>query len=248
MSSPAKPPFSTQIKALQAAQSKASFKSPADVDAQIKRLEAQVDQGTMKLVEEKRALNEITQLRKSRKVVEGFATQQAAIDADRARADELRGSLDDPASKAISKRYDEIKGELDALQAELDKTSGSRSKLIEQRTTLSARLDVLYAARKERNQAFRDANDTYYQRLTAEREKREAAYKEEQKLNAESHRKEQEQQMREEAALPAFAKEIEDCDVLINVSICGDAACASAYFLIAIPSPRSTSRARALRA
>ena len=96
------------------------------MDAQIARLEAQVEAGSMKLAEEKRALTEISTLRRSKRNVEALATQQAAIDADRAKADELRAGLDDPESKAVSKRYDEIKNELDALQKEHEKTAGSR--------------------------------------------------------------------------------------------------------------------------
>jgi hypothetical protein len=184
----------------------------------------------MKLVDEKRALSEISQLRKSRKAVEAFGAQQDSIDADKARIDELKASLDDPASKAQSKRYDEVREALDALQKEADKAYGSRSKLLDQRTALSKKLDELYAARKERQAAFRTANDVYYAKVTKDREARHAAAKEEQRKYEEGKRKEHEAQMREDAALPAFAKEIEDCEVLINVSarVRGRRCCADA--------------------
>ncbi|PWN99528.1 hypothetical protein FA09DRAFT_333822 [Tilletiopsis washingtonensis] len=205
-----------KLDTLKTAKSKANYKSTAEVDAQIQRLEASVDGGKMKLVDEKRALSEISQLRKSRKAVEAFGAQQDSIDADKARIDELKASLDDPASKAQSKRYDEVREALDALQKEADKAYGSRSKLLDQRTALSKKLDELYAARKERQAAFRTANDVYYAKVTKDREARHAAAKEEQRKYEEGKRKEHEAQMREDAALPAFAKEIEDCEVLIN--------------------------------
>lgn len=205
-----------KIKDLQAAKSKVPYKSVADVDSRIARLEEQVESGSMKLVEEKKALNEISQLKKNRRNVEGFATIQASIEADRAEVDKLKASLDDPESKALNKRYDEIKTELDEIQKEQEKAAGSRGKLLDQRTALSAQLDSLYQQRRDRQAAFRAANDQYYQRINAEREKRMEKQRAERQAVEDAKRKEHEQQLREDAALPAFAKEIEDCDVLIN--------------------------------
>lgn len=169
----------------------------------------------MKIVEEKRALAEITNLRKSKRNVEAFEAQQKTIDEERAKIDELRKSLDSPEGKKLSERYDVIKKELDEIQAEFDKTAGSRSKLIEKRTQLSSQLDDLYGERRERNSAYREAHDAWYARSQAEREKRLEAQRAQKKEDEERKRKEQEAIMREEAAMPAFAQEIEDCDVLI---------------------------------
>lgn len=170
----------------------------------------------MKLVDEKRALAEISQLRKSRKNVESFTTAQEAIDADRAKADELRAALDDPESKATSARYDAIKAELDELNKEQEGVHASRGKLLDERTSLSKELDALYQARRDRQSAFRAENDKYYAKVNAEREKRLERQRSERKAEEDAKRIEYEQQLREEAALPAFGKEIEDCDVLIN--------------------------------
>ncbi|TKY85275.1 hypothetical protein EX895_006355 [Sporisorium graminicola] len=208
--------ISKKIKDLQHAKSKTPYKSTADVDSRIQRLEQQVESGSMKLVEEKKALSEISQLKKNRKVVENFDSLQASIDADRAKVDQLRSTLDSPEAKALNKRYDEIKAELDAIQAEQDKQAGSRGKLLDQRTQLSSQLDALYQARRDRQAAFRAANDTFYAKLNQERERRVAKQREERAALEAEKRKEHEQQLREDAALPAFAKEIEDCDVLIN--------------------------------
>lgn len=169
----------------------------------------------MKIVDEKRALSEITSLRKSRRTVEGFDAQQKTIDEERAKADELRKGLDNPEGKKLSARYDEIKKELDEIQAEFDKTAGNRNKLIEQRTALSAQLDDLYGERRERSSAFREAHDAWYERSQAERERRLEQQRAEKKQFEDEKRKEQEAIMREEAAMPAFAEEIENCDVLI---------------------------------
>lgn len=205
-----------QIKDLQHAKSKAPYKSTADVDSRIKRLEEQVESGSMKLVEEKKALSEISQLKKNRKAVENFDAMQASIDADRSKVDQLKSTLDSPEAKALNKKYDEIKAELDAIQAEQDKQAGSRGKLLDQRTQLSAQLDALYQTRRDRQAAFRAANDTFYAKLNQDRERRVAKQREERAALEAEKKKEHAAQLREEAALPAFAKEIEDCDVLIN--------------------------------
>lgn len=204
-----------QVKDLQTARSKAPYKSTAEVDAAIARLQAQVETGSMKIVDEKRALAEITSLRKSRKAVESYDVQQQQIDEERSKADELRKGLDNPEGKALSERYDVIKKELDEIQAEFEKTAGSRNKLIEKRTQLSAQLDDLYGERRERSQAYRDGHDAWYARSQAEREKRQEQQRAEKKAYDDAKRQEQEAVMREEAAMPAFAQEIEDCDVLI---------------------------------
>ncbi|KAJ1033998.1 hypothetical protein NDA18_000872 [Ustilago nuda] len=208
--------ISKKVKDLQHAKSKTPYKSTADVDSRIKRLEELVESGSMKLVEEKKALSEISQLKKNRKTVENFDTLQSQIDSDRAQVDALKATLDSPEAKALNKRYDEIKAELDAIQAEQDKQAGGRGKLLDQRTQLSAKLDALYQARRDRQAAFRVANDTFYAKLNQEREKRLQKQREERQAQEAEKRREHEQQLREEASLPAFAKEIEDCDVLIN--------------------------------
>ncbi|PWN18672.1 hypothetical protein BCV69DRAFT_284969 [Microstroma glucosiphilum] len=204
-----------KVKDLQASRAKSPYKTLADIDAAIARLNAQVESGSLKIVEEKRALAEITNLRKSKRNVEAFEAQQKTIDQDRAKIDELRKSLDSPEGKKLSERYDVIKKELDEIQADFDKTAGSRSKLIEKRTQLSSQLDDLYGERRERNSAYREAHDAWYARSQAEREKRLEAQRAQKKEDEERKRKEQEAIMREEAAMPAFAQEIEDCDVLI---------------------------------
>lgn len=92
-------------------------------------LERQVETGSLTLANEKRALNEISTLKRSRKTVEGFEDAQGAIDADKAKADELSAQLDDPDFKAVSERFDQIKLELGEIQKEGDKLYEQRNKL-----------------------------------------------------------------------------------------------------------------------
>ena len=205
-----------RVKTLQDAKAKAPFKSTQELDARVAQIEAQIETGELKIVEERKLLNEVSSLRRTRKSIETLAAQQREIDAQRAKVDQLRGSLDDPESQALNKRYDAIKAELEAIAREQEKTFGSRSKLLNQRTALSKQLDELYQARRERQAAYRAEGDKYYARMTAERERRQEAQKRERQEADKARQVQEEEQLREDAALPAFAKEIEDCDQLIR--------------------------------
>ncbi|WFC96360.1 multicopy suppressor of BFA (Brefeldin A) [Malassezia brasiliensis] len=205
-----------KVKALQSAKAKAPFKSQSEIDAQIAQIEAQIESGAMKIVEERKALNEISVLKRSRKSMDALTAQQSEIDGLRAQVDKLRSSLDDPESQAVSRRYDAIKQELDALAKEQEKTVGSRSKLLAQRTAFSKQLDDLYQARRDRLNAYHAENDKYYAKMTAEREKRQEAQRKEREQAEATRQALEDEEIRENAALPAFAREIEDCDVLIR--------------------------------
>ncbi|OAX43489.1 nuclear segregation protein Bfr1 [Rhizopogon vinicolor AM-OR11-026] len=205
-----------KIKDLQAARSKTPFKTAAEVDVHIKNLEKQIESGSMKIVDEKRALHEIDQARRSRRVVEKFQADQESIEADRQAADELRKLLDDPESKEISERYDSIKAELDELKKEADEVYAGRSKLFEERDGLQAQISALFNEKRDSANRFREASDRYWTKLNEERARRaerartQRAAEEAQKKLAIAER------LREEASLPAFQMQIEDCQTLVD--------------------------------
>lgn len=94
----------------------------------------------MKLVEEKKALQEITTLKRARKVLESSSSSEDSIAADKARIEELKKSLDDPEAKKASEKFDELKKEMDSLRAEGDKAYQERNKLFDERTALSTKM------------------------------------------------------------------------------------------------------------
>lgn len=89
----------------------------------------------MKLVAEKKALSEISSLRKSRKTVESFSTLQAAIDSDKKKIDEVRAQLDDPEQKKMDEQFKSIKKELDEVNKKMDEQSKVRDALFDERNT-----------------------------------------------------------------------------------------------------------------
>ena len=84
------------------ARSRVSFKNVDEIDREIERLDKQVDGGMMKLVDEKKALAEISSLRKQRKGFAGFDELQKGIDDTKSKIKALKDSLEDPEAKALS--------------------------------------------------------------------------------------------------------------------------------------------------
>ncbi|EUC57763.1 patatin-like phospholipase domain protein [Rhizoctonia solani AG-3 Rhs1AP] len=206
-----------KIKDLQAAKSKTHFKSVQDVDNQIRKLESQVDSGSMKIADEKRALAEISQLKRSRKAVEAFQGDEEAIQANKARIEELKKELDDPEAKAVSDRFDAIKAELDEIKKEQDDAYASRNKIYDERSAISATLDELWQKKRDSNAAWREANDRYYAKMTEDRARKQERFKRQREEEDKQRRREQAQRIREEAEIPAFQVEIEDCQTLIDL-------------------------------
>lgn len=205
-----------KIKDLNAAKAKIPYKTVADVDERIKQLDKQVESGNLKLVDEKRALAEISQCKRNRRLVEGFQAEQESIEADRALADELRKHLDDPEAKAISERYDAIRAELDELKKESDEAYANRNKLLDERTELQEQLDALYNQKRESAQRFRDANDKHWHKVNEERAKRAERARAQRASEEEAKKKELVDRLREEAEMPAFQVQIEDCQTLVD--------------------------------
>jgi len=161
-----------KTKDLQASKSKIPFTSVAEIDAHIKNLEKQVESGNMKLADEKRALQEISNCKRSRRTVEGFEAEHHFIETERQKIAELRTELDDPASKQVSERYDSIKAELDELKKESDEAYAGRSKLFEERDDIQNQLQAAFNRKRESSQLFREANDRYWTKINDDRAKR----------------------------------------------------------------------------
>lgn len=138
------------------ARSRVSFKNVDEIDREIERLDKQVNGGMMKLVDEKKALGDISSLRKQRKGFAGFEDQQKKIDESKAKLKSLRDTLDDPESKALSEKYSKIQAELDTIKAEQDDAYKNINALRDERTKLNDE-------QKEKFQAIRKIKDDYYQ-------------------------------------------------------------------------------------
>ncbi|KAF5022267.1 hypothetical protein F66182_5706 [Fusarium sp. NRRL 66182] len=198
------------------AKAKIPFKSLEDVDRQIASLDKQVNSGTMKLVDEKKALADISNLRKIRKNFGQFEDSQKQIDDTRAKIKEIKDSMDDPEQKALSDEYTKIQAEIDAIKAEQDEAYKGLSSLRDERSKLQAEQQEKYAA-------IRKLKDDYHsQRKAYQSYEREARERHREKQRAEQERYHQERKKAEaerrlgDASDPAYLDEIRRANSLLQ--------------------------------
>lgn len=198
------------------ARSRVSYKSVADVDHEIDRLDKQVNGGMMKLVDEKKALAEISSLRKQRKGFAGFDDAQKQIDEKKAHLKKLRDTLDDPESKAMSEKYNTIQAKLDEIKAKQDGEYKNINTLRDERKKLQD-------DQQEKFSAIKKIKDDYYQQGRAiqkyEYEARQKARERKKAENDKYHqekKKERAQQMLAEASDKAYLDEIRRAESLLR--------------------------------
>ncbi|KAK6085730.1 nuclear segregation protein [Seiridium cupressi] len=198
------------------ARGKVNFKSVEDLDREIARLDQQVNGGMMKLVDEKKALTEISNLKKQRKNFAGFDNSQKGIDDLKAKIKELKDSMDDPEQKALSERYTELQTELDKIKAEQDDVYKNLNALRDERSKL-------YAQQQESWGAIKKIKDDHFAAVRAnkahEQEAR-ARARERQKAERERYdkekKKERAQKLLQEASDPAYLEEIRRANSLLH--------------------------------
>jgi hypothetical protein len=170
----------------------------------------------MKLVDEKKALSDISSLRKMRKNFGQLDDAQKQIDDLRAKIKEIKDSMDDPEQKALSDQYNKIQAEIDAIKAEQDEAYKGLSSLRDERSKLQAE-------QQEKYTAIRKLKDDYYgQKKAYQAYDREARERYREKQRAEQERYHQERKKAEaerrlgDASDPAYLDEIRRANSLLQ--------------------------------
>ncbi|KAF2402506.1 hypothetical protein EJ06DRAFT_507404 [Trichodelitschia bisporula] len=199
-----------------ALRSKIPFKSVEEVDQEIDRLERQVASGTMKIVDEKKMLAEISSLNRLKKSFPALDNSQKGIDETKQRISELKKSLDDPEQKALSEEAAGLQSELAQIRKEQDEVFKNLNSLRDERTKAQAE-------QQETFQALRAVKDAYFQQKRAFRDYEQKAFqqrKERQRAEREAFeankRKEVAERKLEEASSPAYLDEILTTEGLIR--------------------------------
>jgi len=198
------------------ARNKVPFKNVEELDSAIARIEKQVDSGTMKLVDEKKALAEVSSLRKQRKGFAGFEESEKGITSVKTQISELKKSTDNPQQKGLSERYNTIAKELDSIKAEQDDA-------FKNMRSLNSDRDKAHADQEEKWVALKAVKDAYYAAKREYRAYEQEAYKvrqDRQRLERETYAKEKRKKVAEskleEASNPAFIDEILTAEGLIR--------------------------------
>jgi chromosome segregation ATPase len=206
----------SRIAEQKAARSRVAFKNVEEIDAQIDRLQKQVDGGMMKLVDEKKALAEVSSLRKTRKNFSAFDDQQKAIDELKAKIKTLRDSLDDPVAKARSEEYNKLQAELDQIKAEQDENFKNLNAIRDERTKLHAEQQAKYKALRDVEQKIWEEKKAWERHEYELRQKTRERKKAEQEAYQNAKRRERAEKMLAEASEPAYLDEIRRAQGLIN--------------------------------
>ena len=192
------------------------FKNVDEFDREIARLEKQVDSGTMRLVDEKKTLSDISNMRKQRKNFAGMDEVQKVINDVKAQIAALKKSLDSPESRALSDKYAAIQKELDGLKSKRDGAFKNLNSLRDERTRL-------HADQQQKWSAIREIKDGYYKARKAYKEYEDEAWRarrERQKAEREAFDREKKRKVAdkklEEASMPAYADEILTAQGLIR--------------------------------
>ncbi|KAG0051618.1 hypothetical protein BGZ90_006712, partial [Linnemannia elongata] len=175
-----------KIADLKAIQDKLPFKTQDAVEAQINKLEKQLESGSLKL--------------------------QIAIDADKAAIAALKETIDDQTAKALSAEYNQIQAQLDEITKSKDEVWKKRNDLFDERTRLQKELDTEYQRKKTVNDEYFNALREYnkHQQEMQVRKREEYQAKKQQEL--EEKRLAVAKEERELAEIPAFTNEIITCD------------------------------------
>ena len=175
-----------------------------------------MESGKLRLGDEKRAIQDISNTRRLRRTVEGFQAEQAAIDHSKEEENQLRAQLDDPEAKAISDRYEKLKAEFDDLKRESDEARASRNKLFDEKNAIQGEIDALWSMKKDSQQRFKDASDRYWAKAKEEQAKRAERLRQQRAAEEERKKLDLVERLREEASSPAYQIEIQDCQTLID--------------------------------
>ena len=92
----------------------------------------------------------------------------------------------------------------------------NRTKLLDERTALQGQLDELYNRKRESAARYKEANDKFYVKLNEDRARRAERLRAQREEQEAAKKKELVDRLREEADVPAYQAQIEDCQTLID--------------------------------
>lgn len=131
----------------------------------IRDLEREVDSGKLKLVDEKKNLKRISDLKALKKQLSVFVTAEESIKADIAKRkqlqDELSSSAQTPEAKALSEEFNKVRDEMNKLKAENDDAYAKRGELRSQREELQKVRDRAYENKKAVQDEYYKQRDAY---------------------------------------------------------------------------------------
>jgi chromosome segregation ATPase len=196
--------------------SRLNFRNVDELEAKVASIERQIESGSLKVVDEKKSLAEIREIRKQKPKFAEVEQLQKDIDAKKAENAELKKTFDNPESRALAQKYEDNQKELDDIKAAREDTNKNYDTLKAEREKLYQEQQVTYAN-------IRKVKDEYYTAKKAYKEHEDQVYqqrRERQKAERDAYEKEKRRriadQKLEEASEPAFLDQIRTAEGLIR--------------------------------
>ncbi|KIJ56615.1 hypothetical protein M422DRAFT_149540 [Sphaerobolus stellatus SS14] len=204
-----------KVKDIQTMGRKLPAKSIVDLESQINAYEQRIEQGLLRFAEEKKAVNAISNLRRSRPAIESYMALSTSIAIDRNRLADLQKSMD-AAPTDLSSNIEEVRSQLEVLRQERNEFYANRGALFSERDTLQKRLTELYEERQRSTKDFHAAQEAFRQMNEAERAKEADRLRAERKAVDEKRREEGRARLMERAQMPIFYSKKRDCHTLLE--------------------------------
>ncbi|CAI2180244.1 5093_t:CDS:2 [Funneliformis geosporum] len=179
-------------------------------------MEKLIESGTLKIIEEKRIVADISNLERSKKSVKQFEIQQNAIDEEQKLIDELKKTLEDSEFKKINEEYDDIKAQLEIINKDFASDKEKRNDLYDKKNKIREQINELIANRREIQEQHKEAKFEFWKYQEDEQKRRHELRRKMDEEREKQYKQEVADTKREEAAIPAFQSDIVTCDNLIN--------------------------------
>lgn len=193
-----------------------NFRNVDELEARVASIERQIESGSLKVVDEKKSLAEIREIRKQKPKFAEIEQLQKDIDAKKAENAELKKTFDNPESRALAQKYEDNQKELDDIKATREDTNKNYD-------TLKAEREKLYQEQQATYANIRKVKDDYYGAKKAYKEYEDQVYqqrRERQRAERDAYEKEKRrriaEQKLEEAGEPAFLEQIRTAEGLIR--------------------------------
>lgn len=191
-------------------------KNEEELDRKIKELDIQVERGNMSLVDEKKTLERIGKMKRSRKQFTVINKQQEEVDALQAKIQETKAGMSNPESKALSEQYTKLQAELDTIKAEQDEAYKSLSSLRDERTRLQNLQKEKWNEKKKLEDEYHTGRKAYQKYERDQKQKAWERQKSERERIEKERKKERAQKMLAEASDPAYLDEIRRANSLLQ--------------------------------
>lgn len=170
----------------------------------------------MSLVDEKKTLERISKMKRSRKQFAVINKQQEEVDALQAKIQETKATMSNPESKALSEQYNKLQAELDAIKAEQDEAFKSLSSLRDERSRLHSLQKEKWSEKKKIEDDYHTGRKAFQKYERDQKQKAWERQKSERERIEKERKKERAQKMLAEASDPAYLDEIRRANSLMH--------------------------------